>query len=288
MTSKPLDIKVVYDANARGRRRAPAAAAAPKPSGKRRGPSTASLRPRGRVNRGLTLTLSLLTLLLAGGFYYFTWWQADPELYLRMATKTPIPGVDLDMLAAGMFGGPLPDGGETVPAEEDAGPPPAIAPETATYVIPASVYTWLALATIAAFFLAVCAGGGLRTSSGGSLMLPGVLAVLVVLGVCGWYASKHGMSLPKEPRVIRTSMGLVPLFGLGLGMLLVRNARRWAKVAAVALILSAIVTAAGLQLGNMTAAFDAEQVTPLVIAAAFIGHSLWGWVLLFGSRRFPA
>lgn len=246
------------------------------------------MRPRGRVSRGLTLTLSLVTLLLAGGSYYFTWWQADPELTLRLLTKTPLPGVDLDMLAAGMFGGPLPDADELAKPEPEPDPPPAIAPETATYVIPASIYTWLALATIAAFFLAVCAGGGLRASSGGSLMLPGVLAVLVVLGVCGWYISKHGVSIPKEPRVIRTSMGLVPLFGLGLGMLLVRNARRWGKVAAVLLILSAVVTAVGLQLGNMTAAFDAEQVTPLVIAGAFIGHSLWGWVLLLGSRRFPA
>lgn len=232
------------------------------------------------------MTLSLVTLLLAGGFYYFTWWQADPELTLRLLTKTPLPGVDLDMLAAGMFGGPLPDADGPAPAEEE--PPPAIAPETATYVIPASVYTWLSLATISAFFLAVCAGGGLRASSGGSLMLPGVLAVLVVLGVCGWYINNHGVSIPKEPRVIRTGMGLVPLLGLGLGMLLIRNARRWGRVAAISLILSAVVTAVGLQLGNMTAAFDAEQVTPLVIAGAFIGHSLWGWVLLLGSRRFPA
>src|SRR3990172_2018373 len=84
-TSAPLEVKVIFDASSRGRRR-----------------PTRRVSHSPRVSRSSPwIVLGLLNFLAAGGLYYATWWRVDPFIYMTLMLKTP---VDMDLnMAAGIF-----------------------------------------------------------------------------------------------------------------------------------------------------------------------------------------
>ncbi|MCH7872342.1 MAG: hypothetical protein IID33_11640, partial [Planctomycetes bacterium] len=65
-----------------------------------------------------------------------------------------------------------------------------------------------------------------------------------------------------------------------LGLLFTQQTRRLTRVAAVLLILSAGGTVWGLHVGVQSNALDPKYATTAYLAAAFVVHSAWGWILI--------
>jgi hypothetical protein len=267
--SAPLEVKVIFDASSRGRRR-----------------PTHRVSHSPRISRSSPwIVLGLLNFLAAGGLYYATWWRVDPFIYLTLMLKTPVD-VDLNM-AAGIFV-PRP----TEP-REPAPPPvveqpstPSVAPSytgrTAQMIIGGAAYGWLTLATLAACALSASAGaaigriGGSRGRRVGTLLALTLTLVLAIAALVVWnqFGRKY---LPSHLRIGMGGLVLVTaLIGLAVG----RAARRLASLAAITLILSAVGTVAGLYLGSRCGAIPPAQSAPLYLALAFLIHSGYGWIQL--------
>jgi hypothetical protein len=273
-TSAPLEVKVIFDASSRGRRR-----------------PTHRVSHSPRISRSSPwIVLGLLNFLVAGGLYYATWWRVDPYIYLTLMLKTP---VDMDLnMAAGIFV-PRP----TEP-REPAPPPvveqpslPSVAPtytgRTAQMMIGGAAYGWLTLATLAVCALSASAGaaigriGGSRGRRVGTFLALTLTLVLVVAALVVW--NQYGQQyLPSHLRIGMGGLGaLSALIGLAVG----RAARGLARLAAITLILSAVGTVVGLFLGSQCGAIPPAQSTPLYLALAFFIHSGYGWIQLLILSR---
>lgn len=267
-TSPPLEVKVIFDASSRGRRR----------------PTRIVSRPQ-RVSRpSLWVVLGLLNFLAAGGLYYATWWRVDPYIYLTLMLKTPVD-MDLDR-AAGIFVPRPNEPREQAPPVVEQPSPSSVAPSftggTAQLLIWGAAYGWLTLATLAACALSASAGaaigriGGSRGRRVGTLLALALTLVLAVAALVVW--SQYGKQyLPSHLRMGMCGLVLVTaLIGLAVG----RAARGLARLAAITLILSAVGTVVGLFLGSRCGAIPPEHSGLLFLVLAFLIHSGYGWIQL--------
>ena len=260
--SAPLEVKVIFDASSRGRRK-----------------RTHRVRSSPRVNRSSPwIVLGFLNLLAAGGLYYATWWRVDPFIYLTLMLKTPVD-MDLDQ-AAGIF---VPRNHE--PREPAAQPLPvsvassAWTGDTVRKVMGSAAYGWLTLATAAACALALSSGsafgriGGSPWRRAGIVLAATLTLVLAVAVFLVWneYGRKY---LPVH---LRFGMGGLALWMASIGLALGRAARGLARLAAITLIFSALGTVVALYLGSQCGAIPPEQSTLLYLALAFLIHSIYGW-----------
>lgn len=268
-SAPPLDIKVLYSASSRGRRR-------------KRGYSGTS-RPTTWV-----LRLGLLNLLVAGGQYYGTWWWVDPNLRVMLIMHTEFGGVDTNAMIEDL----IPD--RTKTSEANAPPTPSKPKPTPTaqgltsrgMMFVGTAVGWRTLSTFAILALTLSAGALLRRGGSkrvGSVSVVGGIVALV--GICAmifalW--SRYGKIVPDETRWSIAALGVVALL---LGLFASGKARSFSYVAAVLMILSAGGTAWGLHVGAESEAIEPKYATIGFLALAFGLHSLWGWILLPLSSR---
>ena len=263
----PLEVKVIFDASSRGRRK----------------PTRRVSRPP-RISRSSPwIVLGVFNLLAAGGVYYATWWRADPFIYLTFMLKTPVD-MDLDQ-AAGIFVPRNKAVREPVPLPAAQQPPaPAALPQwtgdTVRKVMGAVGYGWLTLATVAACALSLSGGASLSRIGGSpwrraGLVLAATLTIAMAVAAFAVWTEYGRTYLPSH---LRFGMGGLVLWTAAVGLAFGRAARGLARFAAVTLILSAVGTVVGLYLGSQCGAIPTEQSTPLYLALAFLVHSLYGWI----------
>ncbi len=268
----PIEVKVVYSTSSR----------------KRRGGGTARASTPANANR--LVLLGVINALLASGLYYGTWWQADPELKIKLLMNSEIPGVDLDQLQSMIPKDPKAKAGQG-PAPQRPVPPKEAASGVSarTVLLPATIVGWEILMTVAGCALLLSAGSLMKRSRIGAAR--GVILVLGLLGLAvlawGAYAdwTKYGRFTPDQLRYD---------IGIGLALLTVLAAlvghrhHGLTRLAAYTLILSAVGSAAALYI---CADFDAIKPDELpmalypTIAVVFVAQSLWGWILLPISSR---
>jgi len=267
--SPPLEVKVIFDASSRGRRR-PTRRGTPSPRLSRSSP---------------WIVLGLLNLLAAGGLYYATWWRVDPFIYMTLMLKTP---VDLDLNMAASIFMPQPSGSrEPLPPQLLEQPPlPSVAPtftgQTAQWIIGGAAYGWLTLATLAAGALSLSAGAAFGCTAGSRWRRVGTLLTLTLtlalalaaLAVWNQFGRKY------LPIHLRMGMGGLMLWSAFIGLAVGRAARGLARLAAITLILSAVGTVVGLYLGSRCGAIPPAQSAPLYLILAFLIHSGYGCVQL--------
>ncbi len=276
--AEPLDIKVIYSSSSRPRK--VRRKAAPPPPKEKKPPPPPKAKKSGRSPSSGVL-LGFVTLGVAGLLAYVTWWQIDSFLYRTMAMKTPIPGVDLNQVA-----------GMIAPAASSGAPPAAAAPVApggldATASIILAAYSWLTCATIASCVLAFSGGALLGRAGGSALRLVGTL---VAVGGAGWLAwevyrdlTDFGSGYP--PNHLRAGWCAFVVVMAFVGLAWGRNVRGLTRLAALALIVSALVTVAGLYVGGQHDALSPERTTSTYMITAFVVHSLYGWILLPISFR---
>jgi len=277
MTSAPpLDIKVVYQSSAR----------------KRRATSRVPQRRRPRA----WAVLGLMNVVVAGLLCYGTWWRVDPFIYVTLLWKTPIPDLDLNTVASGMFGIEQPSPAAR-PAEAPDAPlqsatasvaAPRFSDETARNIMGATCYGWLSLATLAAGWLALAGGAAVgRFLSVKGRIWGTILAAIALIALGLWVFSvwtKYGMRY--TPTQLRMAMSLLVIPLLLIGIPAARFARGLSRASAVLLILSAAGSVAALFLGYLCGAIPAQRAAPLFLAVVFLLHSSYAWILLpFASRR---
>ena len=268
-TAATLDIKVVYDVRSRRRR------------GRRAAPA-----PRGR--RGLSLVvIGLVSLSVAASLYYGTWWRADPELRLKLLMHTPLPGVDVGQAAAAL--GPSSAAAPSAPKPASSSTPAAR--KHAIWFV-GTALGWEVFCTLAACALALAGGAQLGRVSTSSWRAAGMALGFAVLCFAGWKA--YGLWVQYHrfvPDQIRVDVGVVVLIFTLIGAWIARWARGLTLLAAILLILSACGSVLGLYVASHYGAVQPSELPfsllPLA-ALIFVTQSLWGWILLFLSRRLPA
>jgi len=113
------------------------------------------------------------------------------------------------------------------------------------------------------------------------LILAVLVLIVIVYGMYTVYAEYDTF----KPRHLRTGMcilvGLAALVGLSIG----RGVRGWTRFAAIALIVSAAITAVGIYLWGLCEAIGPEWSSVSVAGVAFISQSLYGWILLSLTNR---
>ncbi len=275
MSSSQVDVTVVYsDKGSRPIRRVAGGAA------------------RVGSRRGLAL-VGLLSLLLASGMIYVTWWPANHFIYMTFTTKTPVPGIDTDQLAM-LFGirPSMAKSNDLQTKVDDAKPSdsPRFVGVTATKVIGISAYGWLTLSTLAACLLAMSAGVAWSCSLGRFLRKVGL--VLFVLGLAGLVVAayldwkEYGRLFPTAH--VRFAMASLMVLAMMLGLAIGRGVKGFFRVGSIAVILAGVGTAAALYLGGECAAISPELSAPIYMLKAFAVHSAYGWILLFiGPRVAP-
>ena len=265
----PLEVKVIFDASSRGRRK----------------PTRRVSRPPRMSRSSPWIVLALLNFLAAGGLYYATWWRVDPFIYLTFMLKTPVD-MDLDQ-ASGIFMPRNNELREPIPRPATQRPPaPAALPQwtgdTVRKVMGAAAYGWLTLATAAACALSLSAGaslsriGGSRWRRAGLVVAATLTLAIAVAAFVVW--TQYGRTY--LPSHLRFGMGGLVLWTAAVGLAFGRAARGLSRLAAITLILSAVGTVIGLYLGSRCGAIPPEQSTPLYLALAFLIHSLYGWIQL--------
>ncbi len=217
---------------------------------------------------------------------YASWWEIDKKvIYITLMTHTPIGGIDMNQLG-NMFGVPP----STVPSAAQPSPDMATSVwgmEMTQATMAGSAYGWLTFATIAYCALAF-SGGTAIGKFGGSILRRGAL---VLLGLCvmgfawGVYTvlNQYGQQYP--PRLLRTGMCALAILAMLAGLSRGRHVKRWSRIAAFSLIVSAAVTVVALYLGHQCAAIDDKFVTPLYLATIFAIQSAYGWLLWPISSR---
>jgi hypothetical protein len=273
-TAPPLEIKVVYDSST--------------------GPSR-----RGRVlpgrrqrRRGSSLLVGLLSLLVAGGMCYVTWWPVDKFIYVYGVLRTPfeIPGVeDPDEAVGNLFPGLAsnPSGSSSVDdVLEDSSPPPAIAGRTAQMVIGITAGSWYVLTTIACCALGL-AGGTAFGRSGSTWRTIGLILSVGLVLVLGWRGygvwTEYGREYP--PDALRAGMAGLVLLSVLIGVAIGRATRGFSRFAAIMVIVAAVGSVVGLYLGHLCGVIDPDKASIFFLVIVFVVHSLWGWVLLFVAPR---
>ncbi len=282
MSTAPFEIKVVYDAT------------------RRKGRGAVVRTSHGRAARASGLLFAagaILHLAVAGSMYYVTWQVADPFLTRTMLTKTPltVPA----KFAANPFGI-----GRSMPTDPDAAK--GIAPEeapsnetepsqrwtgkTAQWLVPATAFGWLTLTAAASFAVALSAGTWLGLSTRGRLRILARIAALLLLVALGFAAWRlwveYGFGFKVEH--LRAGMAGVTLLFVLIGFTASGFVRGLTKFAAIAVILAAVGTAAGIWLWTQCGALDVQYAAWPKLAAAFGIHATWGLILLFSAGRIKA
>ena len=275
-TAEPLDINVIYSASSRGRRRRRAARAI--------APARSSF----------VVLLGLLNLAAAGGHYYWTCWDVDKFVYLRLTLGTQIvvdPAFGSSFLAQDTKDSAKAP--PSAPVEHTSSPRPFFADQTSRVVLWGTAYGWLTLAILATCALALSSGALFGSTCGLLWHRVGLILALVGLiglGVAG-YAIWHRFGVVYPPDYWRAFMvGPVVVCAL-LGLGTERGGYRFTRLAAIMLILCAVGSVVGLYLGSLCGAIRPHELAvPFLpfLALIFIAHSLWGWVLLpLASRLRP-
>lgn len=270
---QPLEVKVIYSASSRGRRRAPSVRAP--------GPKRSS--PRSGRSAGLLL-LALMNLAGAGGLHYWSWWKVDKEIYFQLALKAEIPMTAISGQTPAAGGSAKDAFSVTAPAAANT---PLVSKRQ--MVLVGSAYGWLTLATLAALALAMSGATLLVRSLGDWLRWPGI--ALLVLGTCasGWLAldivGELGWQFTNT-QWRQAMAALVVLAGL-LGLSIGRWHRGFTKLSAALLILLGIGSAGGLYLLSRFDGVPPEQAAPTFLAIAFAVHAAYGIILLPIASRIP-
>lgn len=308
MSESPLEITVVYDGSGkrRGTRRVaakPGTGAKPRKKVKAGRRSTRVV-SAGRARRGgvALMLLSLLTLCSAGGLTYATWWPADKFIFEAFMLRTPIPGMDIDQVAATMFGGltakrdqpqspapqPKPELPTSAPATDRGGSVhPMFTGTTATSMIGITAYAWLAISTLACCLLTLSAGAGFAGVGGRGWRMLGLVGSVLGTGALayGAYYAWQQFGTKYPPDYLR--WGMVGLVGLAffLGSVFAPDARRVLKASGFTLLAAAVCTVIGLCLGRLSGAVEPEYCSPTFLGMAFAAHSAWAWILLLLTPR---
>lgn len=268
-TTRPLEIKVVYSASKRHRRRGRLA------------------RVGGVAGPVFLVCLGALNLAAAAGMYYGTWWRVDKFLYFKFVTTVQLPGLDVDV-AGGLL---VPASGAT-PRSTPAPTPEVAADANATFsgqtanvVLGVTAYSWLTLATITTCALALSSGRALGRAGGSLWRLAGIVLMLGLAAVLAWWGYgvgvEHGMQY--KPSQLRIGMGGLTLLLFFVGLAGGRGVRRWTYAASILLILSAVASVIGLYLGSLSGAIapgDLPMALLPSLGLVFVIQSLWGWILL--------
>jgi hypothetical protein len=266
-TTTPLDIKVVYDASSRRKRKGTVV-----PGGERKRAAP------------ILLVVGLLNLAAAGGLCYATWWPIDSFIYMNFVLRTPLD-IDLDAAAGAIMPGlsadsPQAAGATDLPVGEL--PPPTIVGRTAQIVIGVTGYSWLTLATMAACALALAGGAAWGRSGGALWRTAGLLLAVVVVAGLAWFGysvwTEYGTVYP--PGALDLGMGGLVLLAALVGMAIGRGARGLTRLAGIMLIISAAGSVAGLYSGRLCGAVESQYASFSFMAVVFVIHSVWGWVLL--------
>lgn len=309
--SAPLEITVVYDASGRSRR-------PPKPvHAKKVRP------PRAKAASASTgvVVLGALNLLAAAGYCYATWWPVEEYIVVNSAMRTPfMSDLDLDATAAAMFGSMATPGGKPRPLlvpplrdsestearpnaagstdsrkdpfakAEPARPVSQFDVRTSQLVIGITVTGWLVLATASCCALAIAGGAGFTRAGGTSMRVLGIILALGLAALLVWKGYELWTQVGKDVSPARLRPLVLALVGLGAatGIAVGRGVRGLSKAAGILVIVAAIGSVAGLYLGHMAGVVEAAQATALFLAIVFVGHSLWGWLLLLISRKVTA
>lgn len=290
MTSTtPLEVKVIFDASSRGRRR-----------------PTHRVRSSPRVSRSSPwIILGVFNLLAAGGLCYVTWWRVDPFLYMTLMLKTPVE-TGLNAAAAGRLfglppsntndsgtptGGPTEPGDETSASERPSEPmssPPRWQGRVAQVVIGVSSYGWLTLSEVACCALGLAGGTAVGRVAGAVTRRIGmILSAVVILGLgSAVYVARARYGWQYPPGHLRLGMAAMVFLCAALGVGLGRGVVGWTRFASLAVILSAVGSVVALYLGAQGGAVEPVRSSPAFLALVFIVHSFWGWVLAALWRRF--
>ncbi len=309
MSELPLEITVVYDGS--GKRRGTRRVAAKSVAGikPRKVPSSQATSSRivspGRTRQGgaALVLLSLLTLCSAGGLTYATWWPADKFIFEAFILRTPIPGMDIDQVAATMFGGltakrdkgkspatnsvPVPRASAHAAANLDEAAPPMFTGTTATNIIAISAYAWLTISTVACCLLSLSAGAGAVGARRRGFRILGWLGSLAAAGALAYGAyvvwQEFGTRFPTD----YLRWGMAGLVGLAffLGCAIAPSARKALKMSGFALLGAAVCTIICLCLGRLSGAVEPYYCSPVFLGTAFAAHSAWAWILLLLAPR---
>ena len=245
--------------------------------------------------------LGLLNILIAGGLYYGTWWKADRFIYEVFVFRTPVPGMDIDLLMQQLFPGytaakaladsrPESEGAEGSPAEyagETATAAPRFVGQTATTVIGVTAYGWLTMSTISLCALALAGGTAIVRVGGAALQKIGLLLAVGSALVLIWqaYAVYTEYKLAYPPSALRYGMGALVFWFLPAGMAFNRAHIGITRLAAITLIVTGACTMLAIYLGRQCGVIEQEWSGPIVLLLAFVAHSFYGWLLLPVSSR---
>ncbi len=270
-TAPQLEIKVIYGASSRNRRR----------------PRTGF---RGYVTRSTRwVALSVVNLLVATGLYYGTWWLADPELRVKLIMHTEFTGVNLNAVAAELIPAkPMSPGAQTPPAAVKApiATPTVEGPTTLGFMFVATAIGWEFLSTVTICVVALSSGALLHKWGSRKLHIWCALLGVVALCALGWKIhgswSDYGRFVPDQ---LRLGIGLLVVAAVLSGLLMGRRAKGLTYLAAFALIFSAGSTVLGLYIGAECDAIKPQHASAMFLVTVFVLHSLWGWILLPAASR---
>lgn len=269
----PLDIKVIYPIS--GRRSRPA-----RPMRASAGSSAATR----------SLTIGVVTAIVAGGLCFATWWPIDRMIYRTLMWKAVIPSnqmaVILDALSRPRPGDPAPPA--AAPTKVDSSATDAA---TRTMKRVGEVgYAWLAMSTIGycvtAMAAGVCVSGASRTNRRR-------IWVILMFGALAFFAfniwdvwKTSGMSY--DPRTLRYGMASLGGIALLIGLVIGVRARLFATIAGLTLVAAAIVSVVSVQLWGQCGALEPQHHSLGFMCLVFAAHSLYGWLLIFPlSARLP-
>jgi hypothetical protein len=277
MTTAPFEIKVVYDAS---RRRG-------------RGAVVRSAAQRGAIRiDGVILVGAALHLLVAAAMYWVTWWKVDRDiLYMTMLKATPfeispdfatnpIPFVPRSRTRAE----PPPE--PQIPVQETATiTGPRWGGKTAQWLIGATAYGWLTLATVASCAVAMAAGAWFGVVGGHWVRVFGFIGLVALVCGVGYFAYQIWAEYKMMSRQLRVGMGWVILLMALLGLALAARARGITKLAGVSVVIAAAGTATGIWLWVQTGALEAQYASWVWLCGAFLAHAAWGFILLGTASR---
>lgn len=194
--------------------------------------------------------LAVLSLVVAASWFYVTWYPVDRYLTRQMlwvSLNQPIP-VDWSVIlpppppnVANPKGSPRPAPQAKPETPTDAAYDAAVAESRATLrKLNIAMYGWLTVTSLAAGWLAMCAGAGLANwastpNSQRSVRTLAILFALVAVAIGGWIWWSHLRGEGKPPRSTEIVLA-VALMGLGGAFSARATVRQTALACAVALV----------------------------------------------------
>ncbi len=258
------------------------------------------VKPTGRLR-----AVAVLTLLVSFAWLYVTW-----EPMYRWTQKTLMFG-ELH-IASGMMGlqkpAPIPDAYKPPKDRKETRAEKAkrraelkrlhadrkqqatdrrLAAQKAQVVLAAGAYGWLAVASLAGFFLTIAGCSGL--SSKGWLRRIGMYLMplsVVVCGAIGWYIQKkyswYETLLPGWVKPCGIGLGMAA-FG-SIGFMLNRHGRGVHQMAAIGVIVAAALSVAAVWIAVRWGQMPSDQITVALYTKIFVVQSAYGWLLLLAVR----